>query len=449
MLSTEVRKGGAARAMVRSADALRKLGHVVYLVTLSPDDTDDHFVVQAVESGTSAKADRVHQFYNGYYVNAINRAKASNTLFWVPSIGFDVSRIIADLQVDVINIHWTSYFLSMKSLQALFSLGPPIVFTLHDMGVLTGGCHYSAGCQGFQTDCGSCPQLRIDPLRLPRRIMSRKRPLFEMHKPWVISPSPWLAEQARLSRLFEPDRIDSVSNTLNTKVFSPSGREPQRSAWNLNNRDIAILFGAYDNSERRKGFDLMLASIEKLVEHWSKDKPEVRINVIIFGENAPDLKISGVRFIKAGYIDNDEELANVYAGCDVVALSSREDNQPNVMMEGLACGVPVVAFKVGGMADYIDEQNGLLAEPFDVGNYARCLDEVLSRRQADAQWAAAISRRTAEQVNEFSHGMKCIDLFQSAVAQSEGSPQTYEIYRPSPMTSGHIEHPAVSMVEWF
>ena len=193
----------------------------------------------------------------------------------------------------------------------------------------------------------------------------------------------------------------------------------------------------------------MLAAIEKLIEHWRKDKSEIRINVIVFGENAPDLQISGVRFIKAGYIDNDEELASVYAGCDVVALSSREDNQPNVMMEGLACGVPVVAFKVGGMSDYIDEKNGMLAEPFDVGDYTRCLDEILSRRQVDAQWGVAISTSTAEQVDEFAHGMRYLKVFQCAIKESEHSPESFEIYRLSSMPEGHIKRSAPSVIEWF
>lgn len=449
MVSTEVKSGGAARAMVRSAVALSELGHVVYLITLASNDCEDRLVVNIVEEGSSSGAIRAHEFYNSLYLNRFNRTDQSNTLFWVPSVGFDISAVIRELDVDVVNIHWVSYFLSIKSLESIFETGLPVVFTLHDMAMLTGGCHYSAGCRGFEGDCGTCPQLRFDPIRLPKRVMQHKKGLFKRYKPWAISPSPWLAEQARLSGLFCDGRIRPVSNALDTQVYSPKGRDSQRKAWGLGNDDVAILFGAFENSEHRKGFDLMVAAISRLVESWKTEKADLRINVIVFGHNSPEAKVPGARVVNVGYIEDDQELADVYAGCDVVALPSREDNQPNVMMEGFACGVPVVGFRTGGVADYVNDCNGMLAEPFDIEDFARCLDSTLTRVLASPDWRQEIAKETSKVVDEFTHAMECLKLFQAALAGTCGTGKSYEIYRASPINEAGVMRTAGSLVEWF
>src|SRR5215210_5917696 len=55
------------------------------------------------------------------------------------------------------------------------------------------------------------------------------------------------------------------------------------------------------------------------------------------------------------------ELAALYAMADVFALPSSFDNSPNALLEAMACGLPVVATRVGGVPRYVaDGENGLL-----------------------------------------------------------------------------------------
>ena len=52
----------------------------------------------------------------------------------------------------------------------------------------------------------------------------------------------------------------------------------------------------------------------------------------------------------------------LYSAADIFLLPSRQDNLPNVMLESLACGTPIISFNIGGMADEIlHGKNGLLA----------------------------------------------------------------------------------------
>lgn len=69
-----------------------------------------------------------------------------------------------------------------------------------------------------------------------------------------------------------------------------------------------------------------------------------------------------------------------YAAASAYALTSREDPFPNVVLESVAVGVPVVAFEAAtGAADFIVQQGGALARPFDVGDFAVTLEALLDR----------------------------------------------------------------------
>ena len=93
---------------------------------------------------------------------------------------------------------------------------------------------------------------------------------------------------------------------------------------------------------------------------------------VLFG-NSSALNINlPIPSLSVGRLDNDTDLANLYSCADLVAVPSLEDNLPNVALEALACGVPVVGFNVCGMSDIIkNNYNGRLVDidmPEELGN---------------------------------------------------------------------------------
>jgi glycosyltransferase involved in cell wall biosynthesis len=67
-----------------------------------------------------------------------------------------------------------------------------------------------------------------------------------------------------------------------------------------------------------------------------------------------------------------------YASADVFALPSTFDNSPNVLLEAMACELPVVATRVGGVPRYVtDRENGLLVEPGQPAALASALASLL------------------------------------------------------------------------
>ncbi|MCA9135135.1 MAG: hypothetical protein KDB00_00210, partial [Planctomycetales bacterium] len=63
-------------------------------------------------------------------------------------------------QQHIIHLHWISKFIDFPSFFGSLTTEQPVVWTLHDMNALTGGCHFSGGCQRFRLGCGNCPQIK-------------------------------------------------------------------------------------------------------------------------------------------------------------------------------------------------------------------------------------------------------------------------------------------------
>jgi glycosyltransferase involved in cell wall biosynthesis len=77
---------------------------------------------------------------------------------------------------------------------------------------------------------------------------------------------------------------------------------------------------------------------------------------------------------------------------DVFCLPSYSEGCPNVVVEALACGRPVVATRVGGIPELVNEACGMLIPPRDAGELASALDRALSRRWDSGEIARTSTR---------------------------------------------------------
>lgn len=97
----------------------------------------------------------------------------------------------------------------------------------------------------------------------------------------------------------------------------------------------------------------------------------------------------------AGLVDHDR-LATLYRSASVVVLASRREGMPNVILEAMAHGRPVVATPCGGIPELItDGVNGLLVPQDDPGALAAALDRLFTEPEL-AERLAAEARATAE-----------------------------------------------------
>jgi glycosyltransferase involved in cell wall biosynthesis len=103
------------------------------------------------------------------------------------------------------------------------------------------------------------------------------------------------------------------------------------------------------------------------------------------------------------------------AATDVVTLPSYMEGCPNVILEALACGRPVVATNVGGIPEIMSEECGRLVPPRDPAELAHALASVLDRT-----WdAAAISAHWSRSWDNVA--AELLEIFESLVSARQAA----------------------------
>ena len=70
-------------------------------------------------------------------------------------------------------------------------------------------------------------------------------------------------------------------------------------------------------------------------------------------------------------------MAKVYSAADLFCITSLDDNFPTTVLESLACGTPVVGFRVGGIPEQVIDDCGILVEPRDAQGLGKAITELL------------------------------------------------------------------------
>ncbi len=263
-------------------------------------------------------------------------------------------------EADILHFHWIAG-LCDPSLCKDYLRGKKIVWTLHDMNAFTGGCHYNNGCRKFEKMCTACPQLgSIQEKDLAFETWRNRMGAYRELDIHVVTPSAWLAEEARKSALLKRFPVHHIPYAQPLDIFQPLPREHIRTQLGFKPNALVLLFASQSLTNTRKGGIYLVQLLHVLAQTPLKE----RITVIMLGHNtAPEFTHAGIEVQCLGHIDDAQHMAALYNAADAVLVPSLEDNQPNVICESLGCGTPVVAFANGGIAEMIrHEETGYLAE---------------------------------------------------------------------------------------
>lgn len=301
---------------------------------------------------------------------------------------------VAQLSPDIINLHWICG--GFLKIETLAKLKQPLVWTLHDMWALTGGCHYNQDCDRYTDSCGNCPILQSDNnWDLSRWIWQRKAKAWQNINLTLVTPSRWLAKCANSSSLFQERRVEVIPNGLDPEEYKPRDQRLVRELLKLPQDRQLILFGSMGaTSDKRKGFHLLQPALKHLSQSELQDKTEL----VVFGSSAPNHQPDfGLKAHYLGQLRDTLSLALVYSAADIFVAPSVQDNLPNTIMEAIACGTPCVAFNIGGIPDMIEhQQNGYLAQPYDSEELAHGIAWVLQ----DEQRRQDLSHRAREKFEQ-------------------------------------------------
>ncbi len=285
-------------------------------------------------------------------------------------------KILSRLKPDVINVHnlhsalplgWRSTLLEVCSYHA------PTVWTLHDMWSFTGRCTYSYECRKFLSGCDDrCPTPQEYPVLEPEKIRDaweeQQRILRLVPDLVAVTPSSWLAAEAQ-NGFWKQHRVEVIPNGLPLDVFAPRDRSEARRKLDLPSSGPVLLMVGLDLSERRKGGSILIQCLEGLSEP---------VTLLTLGKNELFRTGSQVTVRRMGFSDNENKTALLYNASSFLVHPSLADNLPNVVVESIACGTPVVAFRTGGVPEIVRPGiTGFLADEISADAFRATLQSAI------------------------------------------------------------------------
>jgi len=198
------------------------------------------------------------------------------------------------------------------------------------------------------------------------------------HADAVVSVSQALADKA-IALGADPSRVHVLYNGVNQALFAPGLRSEARARLGLATTTPLLLY--VGNLKASKGcLDLLEAFPAVLALH-----PSARL---IYVGNGPDRDALRARIVALG-CQAQVELAGAAAhdvlgdwfrAADLLCLPSHNEGVPNVVLEAMACGTPVVATRVGGIPEVVPDYAGILVPPHDRAALSAALIEASGRR---------------------------------------------------------------------
>ena len=188
-----------------------------------------------------------------------------------------------------------------------------------------------------------------------------------------------------------PDKVQAILNGCDPELFRVADRGAARSKLGVPAAARLVLYvGRFDPV---KNVDVLLEAAARLVPS------QAQLQVACIGTGALETKLRAlaqrlglspcVRWLGPR---DPKDVACWLAAADLLCLPSRSEGCPNVVVEALACGRPVVASPVGGIPELVDDSCAVLTPPGDPAALAKALAIALDRDWDERRIAAHAGR---------------------------------------------------------
>ena len=194
----------------------------------------------------------------------------------------------------------------------------------------------------------------------------------------LIAVSAALAQ--RMASLGMPrERIHVLRNGVDSEVFYPVSQAEARARLGLRDGTRYVL--GVGNLVPEKGFDVLVHAVAKLAD----------TRLVLLGEGPLRGALGALAERAApGRVEfrpnmAQSELRNAYSATDVLGLPSLREGWPNVVLEAIACGIPVAAANVGGIPEILtSDAPGTIVDSRDPDAWAAALDALLEAPRSHA-----------------------------------------------------------------
>ena len=323
--------GGAKLAAVNLVSAQNSSGLTSLLVS-----NDSHNPLVRLKSKMTTAANRAWQ-KEPYLLSA----KSSSQISF---------KNLNALKPDLIHIHNWYNLLSFEDFNEI-GHRYPLVFTLHDERIYTGGCHLAYDCMNYLNHCTRCPAVKAGKLVISQTNSVAAKTLRNLPKLGIISPSHWLAERFSGSSIGYGLPLPRVIPNVIAEL--PINTEALRTS---ESKAFRVGFVSANLNQYLKNLNSLTFALEKVAKNFS----DLTVEFHLVGDgNSPTAR--HFRTTRYGILKPDQ-MGEFWGAIDVLVVPSIIENFPTVIAEAAYHSIPVVASEVGGIPEMINSGwNGILS----------------------------------------------------------------------------------------
>lgn len=232
----------------------------------------------------------------------------------------------------VLHFHNWQNLISQRNLIRLIKAGFPVILTVHDERVTTGGCHYRLDCDKNINCCQKCPRAgKLLQYKITKnRLLFSKIDLTAYPNFRIISPSKWLQDCSATSLAIDPLQIVTILNPLGPN-------------WNQEK----FKYSLHDTSVRK-----IKVGVATMSDSFVK-----------YGDLLENLNSSAAFQAKyeilylRDFDTSKSVLSEFWQKIDFLLALSRADNSPNSVLEARSLQIPVLTSNIGGIPELLGKHD--------------------------------------------------------------------------------------------
>ena len=323
--------GGAKLAAVNLTSAQNSCGLTSFLVS-----NDSHNPLVRLKSKMTTAANRTWQ-KEPYLLSAKSSSQIS------------IKNLNA-LKPDLIHIHNWYNLLNIEDFREIGDRYP-LVFTLHDERIYTGGCHLTYDCTNYLNHCTRCPAVKAGKAVISQTNSVAEITLRNLPKLGIISPSQWLAKRFSNSSIGHGLPMPKVIPNVIAEI--PISLEALKTS---ESKVFRVGFVSANLNHYLKNLNSLTLALDEVAKNFSDLTVEFHL---VGNGNSPTSR----HFITTSYgILKPDQMGEFWGAIDVLVVPSIIENFPTVIAEAAYHSVPVVASEVGGIPEMINKGwNGILS----------------------------------------------------------------------------------------
>lgn len=201
-----------------------------------------------------------------------------------------------------------------------------------------------------------------------------KQRAYSMNKICFTGPQ-WVLGRARSSSLLKEALLFEIDEFVdNERTYIPRDKSIIRKRLGISEDEIMILNVAPSGDERKGVKDFI--SIARMVSN-------IKLRFVNVG-NQEDTNSLPENYLGVPYVKDQIELSQYYSSADILFCTSHADTMPNVCLEALSCGTPIIGYNTTGIPYIAPDPLGIFFDFSDTGGIIDYLDG-LKRKTNDIE----------------------------------------------------------------